>query len=98
MRIRELVKEEKEADLMAMADEEIYRLREYHKTLFTLKRLMLGYRGRKLARERRREARLEEVQRGHGSTDAIHSLKHGNIKVLRVRVLLKVKLGVPKLP
>lgn len=71
-----MVKEEEEADLMAIADEESRRLREYDKALLTLDRIILGYRGRKLARERRREARLEEVirlHRVHGSTNAIHA-------------------------
>ena len=60
-RIREMVKADKEEEVMAVADKDSHRLREYYKALDTLGKIIWGYRGRKLARRRKREARLEEV-------------------------------------
>lgn len=59
--IREMVKAEAEAEIMAIHDRDSRRLREYHNALATVGRIVLGYKGRKIARERRREVRLEEV-------------------------------------
>ena len=60
--IRDMVKEEAETDAMVVTDRESRRLMEYHRALSTIGRVVLGYKGRKLARERRREDKLEEVR------------------------------------
>lgn len=60
--IRDMVKAEGEAEKMFVEDMNSRRLREYHQALGTVGRIVLGYKGRKIARERRREVRLEEVQ------------------------------------
>lgn len=46
---------------MAVHDRESLRHMIYERALFTVGRIVLGYKGRKIARERRREVRLEEV-------------------------------------
>lgn len=46
---------------MAVHDRESLRFMIYERALFTVGRIVLGYKGRKIARERRREVRLEEV-------------------------------------
>lgn len=60
-KIRDIVKAEGEMEAMAIADRDSRRLRDYHRALSTVGRIVLGYKGRKIAKERRREARLEEV-------------------------------------
>lgn len=60
--IRDMVKAEEEMDAMAIADRDSRRLRDYHQALSTVGRIVLGYKGRNIAKERRREARLEEVR------------------------------------
>ena len=60
--IRDMVKEEAETDAMVVADRESRRLMEYHRALSTIGRVVLGYKGRKLARERRREQKLDAVR------------------------------------
>lgn len=57
-----MVKAEGEMDAMAIDDRDSRRLRDYHQALSTVGRIILGYKGRKIAKERRREARLEEVR------------------------------------
>lgn len=47
---------------MAVHDRESLRFMIYERALFTVGRIVLGYKGRKIARERRREVRLEEVK------------------------------------
>lgn len=59
--IRDMVKADGETELMMIADRESRQLRDYHRALSTIGRVVLGYKGRKIARERRKEARLEEV-------------------------------------
>lgn len=60
--IREMVKTEAEMELMMIVDRESRKLRDYYRALSTIGRVVLGYKGRKIARERRKEARLEEVR------------------------------------
>lgn len=57
-----MVKEEAETEAMVVIDRESRRLMEYHRALSTIGRVVLGYKGRKLARERRREEKLDEVR------------------------------------
>lgn len=59
--IRDMVREEREADEMAVHDRESLKLMKYERALCTIGRVLLGYKGRKIARERRRQLRLEEV-------------------------------------
>lgn len=59
--IREMVKEEAEAEGMAVADADSRRLREYDLALANIGRVVHGYKGRKLAREKRRQIRLKQV-------------------------------------
>ncbi|CAM9427475.1 unnamed protein product, partial [Ectocarpus sp. 13 AM-2016] len=59
--IRDMVREEKEADEMAVHDRESLKLMKYERALYTIGRVLLGYKGRKIARERRRQLRLEEA-------------------------------------
>lgn len=56
-----MVKEEAEAEAMAVVDRFSGQVREYHRALSTVGRVVLGYKGRKIARERRRKVKLEEV-------------------------------------
>lgn len=60
-RIREPVKEEAEAEGMAVADADSRRLRKYDLALANIGRVVHGYKGRKLAREKRRQIRLKQV-------------------------------------
>ncbi len=46
---------------MAIHDRESLQLMIYERALCTVGRVVLGYKGRKIARERRRQVRLEEV-------------------------------------
>ncbi|CAM9116310.1 unnamed protein product [Ectocarpus sp. 4 AP-2014] len=59
--IRDMVREEREADEMAVHDRESLKLMKYERALCTIGRVFLGYQGRKIARERRRQLRLEEA-------------------------------------
>lgn len=59
--IRELVREDAEAQDMAIADEDSRYLRDYHRALATIAGGVLGYKGRKLAREWRRKGRVKQV-------------------------------------
>lgn len=56
-----MTREEAEADTMAIHDRESLQLMIYERALCTVGRIVLGYKGRKIARERRRQVRLEEV-------------------------------------
>ena len=47
---------------MAIHDRESLQLMTYERALRTVGRIMLGYKGRKIARERRRQVRLDEVR------------------------------------
>lgn len=60
--IRDVVREEAEADAMAVHDRESLRVMVYERALSTVGRIVLGYKGRKIARERRRQVKLDEVQ------------------------------------
>lgn len=46
---------------MAIHDRESLRVMMYDRALSTIGRVVLGYKGRKIARERRRQVKLEEV-------------------------------------
>lgn len=46
---------------MAVHDRESLRLVLYERALNTVGRIVLGYKGRKIARERRRQVKLDEV-------------------------------------
>eukprot|EP00903_Cladosiphon_okamuranus_P009107 g8702.t2 len=59
--IRDVVREEAEADAMAIHDRESLGLMLYEQALNTVGRIVLGYKGRKIARERRRQVKLEEA-------------------------------------
>lgn len=60
-RIRDLVKMDEEIEKMMIADRESRQLRDRDRALATIGRVVLGYKGRKIARERRKEARSLEV-------------------------------------
>lgn len=59
--MRDMVREEGEADAMAIHDRESLRVMMYDRALYTVGRIVLGYKGRKIARERRRQVKLEAV-------------------------------------
>lgn len=61
---------------MVIHDRESLRLMIYERALFTVGRVVLGYKGRKIARERRREVRLAEVNRTTSTTAYIQDVKY----------------------
>ncbi|CAM9103157.1 unnamed protein product, partial [Choristocarpus tenellus] len=84
--IRQIVKEEQANEAMACSDSESHLLRVYIKGLDTLSRLVLGYKGRKIARARKKELHLEKAtQRMHENEIALNKYqeKQRRLELLR---------------
>lgn len=74
--IRDMVREEGESDAMAVHDRESLRVMVYERALHTIGRVVLGYKGRKIARQRRREVQLEEVCEEVGLVRTLAVVEH----------------------
>ncbi|CAM9337704.1 unnamed protein product [Ectocarpus fasciculatus] len=85
--IRDMVREEREADEMAVHDRESLKLMKYERALCTIGRVVLGYKGRKIARERRRQLRLEEA--GKRFAEREEALRRHEEALRRLEVLRK---------